>query len=60
MHNELITYDMLKASLNYAKIGFSDAYCEITNTYRIGLIGLEDVFVFVFNEDGSFNTAEDR
>jgi hypothetical protein len=60
MHNELITYDSLVASLKFAKIKFQDGWCEGTQTYRVSISGFEDVFIFEFWEDGTLKAIEER
>jgi hypothetical protein len=59
MHNELITYDSLVASLKFAKVEFQNGWCEGTQTYRVAIRGLDDVFVFEFWEDGSLKSIEE-
>ena len=59
MHNELITYDSLKASLKFAKVEFQDGWCEETQIYRVTIRGLDDMFVFEFWEDGSLKSIEE-
>lgn len=59
MHNELITYDSLVASLKFAKVKFQNDWCEGTKTYRVTICGLDDAFVFEFWEDGSLKSIEE-
>lgn len=51
--NELITYDMLKASLKFANVPFSDIWDEIQQLYIISFWGVNDTFLFYFYEDGT-------
>lgn len=56
MHNELITYDSLVATLKIAEIPMQAGWCEGTQSYLVALKGLDDVFIFEFEEDGSFKS----
>lgn len=51
--NELITYDMLKASLKFANVPFNDTWLERQQLYSVSFWGVNDVFVFYFYEDGT-------
>lgn len=51
--NELITYDMLKASLKFANVSFRDIWDENQQLYIISFWGVNDTFLFYFYEDGT-------
>lgn len=51
--NELITYDILKASLKFANVSFRDIWDENQQLYIISFWGVNDTFLFYFYEDGT-------
>ena len=56
--NELITYDMLKASLKFANVPFSDIWDDFANHYIVSFWGVNDTFVFYFYEDGTLKAID--
>lgn len=54
--NELITYDMLKASLKFANVPFNDVWDDVANHHIVSLWGVSDVFIFYFHEDGTLKS----
>lgn len=56
--NELITYDMLKASLKFADVLFNDFWSEYGQEYIISFCGVNDTFVFYFYEDGTLKAID--
>ena len=58
MNNELITYDMLKASLKVANVPFNDIWNDYANQYIVSFCGVNDTFVFYFYEDGTLKSID--
>lgn len=58
MTDELITYDMLKASLKFANVPFNDIWSEYGQVYIISFWGVNDTFVFYFYEDGTLKSID--
>ena len=56
--NELITYDMLKASLKFANVPFNDIWNDYANQYIVSFCGVNDTFVFYFYEDGTLKSID--
>lgn len=51
--DELITYDMLKASLKFANVPFRDIWDKNQQLYIISFWGVNDTFLFYFHADGT-------
>ena len=58
VRDELITYDSLIATFKTANMPFQAGWCEGTQSYLVALKGLGDVFIFEFEEDGSFKSID--
>lgn len=56
--NELITYDMLKASLKFANVPFNDIWDEYNNHHIVSFWGINDTFLFFFYEDGTLKSID--
>jgi hypothetical protein len=59
--DSLITYDMLIASLKYSSsVTWAASYNDDLDVYWVSIYGDDNSFTFIFEEDGTFRTVEER